>query len=302
MLIKLHKRNNDNNSVCGLNRNKKRSQYQDVWRRLKKNKLATAGMVVVLVLMFCAIFADYIAPYPYDKQDLPNRFTYPSWEHPMGTDNFGRDILSRVIYGGRISLTVAFCAVTMGLVIGGVLGSTAAYYGGIYENIVMRVVDIMMAVPSILLAISISAALGSGVGNTAFAIGFGAIPTFARVTRASVLTIKDQEYIEAAQAIGANKFRIIYRHIIPNALAPIIVQSTLRLAESILVISSLSFIGLGVQPPIPEWGSILASGRDLIRDFWPIVTFPGIAIMITLISFNLFGDGLRDALDPRLKN
>lgn len=282
-------------------RNKKRSQYRDVYRRLMKNKLAVLGMTIVAGLLICAIFADYIAPFPYDEQDLPNRFLYPSWEHPMGTDNFGRDILSRVIYGGRISLAVAFLAVAIGLVIGGILGGTAAFYGGKYENIVMRFIDIMMAVPSILLAISISAALGSGVSNAAIAIGFGAIPTFARVTRASVLATKDQEYVEAARAIGASDFRIIFRHILPNALSPIIVQSTLRLAESILVISSLSFIGLGVQPPIPEWGSILASGRDLIRDFWPIVTFPGVAIMVTLISFNLFGDGLRDALDPRLK-
>lgn len=282
-------------------RNKKRSQYRDVYRRLMKNKLAVLGMTIVAGLLICAIFADYIAPFPYDEQDLPNRFLYPSWEHPMGTDNFGRDILSRVIYGGRISLAVAFLAVAIGLVIGGILGGTAAFYGGKYENIVMRFIDIMMAVPSILLAISISAALGSGISNAAIAIGFGAIPTFARVTRASVLATKDQEYVEAARAIGASDFRIIFRHILPNALSPIIVQSTLRLAESILVISSLSFIGLGVQPPIPEWGSILASGRDLIRDFWPIVTFPGVAIMVTLISFNLFGDGLRDALDPRLK-
>ena len=226
---------------------------------------------------------------------------YPSSEHLLGTDNFGRDILSRVIYGGRISLLVAVMAVAIALVAGSLLGATAAYFGGVYENVVMRAMDIVMAIPGFLLAVSISTSLGGGVWQTALAISIGAIPSYARIMRATVLTIKDQEYVEAARATGASDLRVILKHIVPNTLSPIIVESTLRIGACIMQISSLSFIGLGVRPPTPEWGSIMSAGREYLRDFYPIVTFPGIAIMITLFGFNLFGDGLRDALDPRLK-
>ena len=280
---------------------RKRSQWRDVWKRLRRNKLAMIGMVLVIIIVLSAIFADVISPYPYDGIDVTARLQFPGSAHWLGTDNFGRDLLSRIIYGGRISLLVACAAVLIALVVGGVLGATAGFFGGTYETVVMAIMDILMAIPGFLLAVSISTALGGGTFNTSLAIAVGAIPSYARLVRSQVLTIKDREFVEAAESMGAGKMRIIFHDIIPNALSPIIVESTLRIGACILQISSLSFIGLGVTPPTPEWGSIMANGRDYIRDFYPLVTFPGIAIMLTLFGFNLFGDGLRDALDPRLK-
>ena len=280
---------------------RKRSQWRDVWKRLRRNKLAMIGMVLVILIVFSAIFADLISPYPYDGIDVTARLQLPSAEHLLGTDNFGRDLLSRIIYGGRISLLVACAAVLIALVIGGVLGATAGFFGGTYETIVMAFMDILMAIPGFLLAVAISTALGGGTLNTSLAIAVGAIPSYARLVRSQVLTIKDREFVEAAEAMGAGKLRIIFHDIVPNALSPIIVESTLRIGACILQISSLSFIGLGVQPPTPEWGSIMNLGRDYIATFWPLITFPGVMIMLTLFGFNVFGDGLRDALDPRLK-
>lgn len=281
---------------------KKRSQFWDIWRRLRRNKLAMLGLIIVLILVLSAVFANFIAPYDYAQQDLTNIKAWPSREHLLGTDDYGRDILSRIIYGGRVSLLVAILSIVFGLVVGGILGISAGYFGGVYDGTVMRIMDIIMAIPGFLLAVCISAALGSGVLNTAIAIGIGCVPGYARLLRALVLSIREQEYVEAARATGASDLRIMFRQIVPNILSPVIVESTLRIGGCILMISSLSFIGLGVQPPTPEWGSMLSAGRALIRSFWPIVTFPGLAIMLTLFGFNLFGDGLRDALDPKLKN
>jgi len=283
------------------NEHRRRSQFQETWKRLRRNKLAIIGMVIVLLLILMAIFADVIAPYDYMEQDPTARLEFPSAQHLLGTDNYGRDLLSRIIYGGRISLLVAIMAVGIALIIGGFLGATAGYFGGWYEIVVMRLMDVLMAIPGILMAVSISAALGNGVFNTALAISVGGIPSYARIVRATVMSIRGQEYVEAARALGCRNMRIIFRQILPNTLAPIIVDTTLRLGMNILQISSLSFIGLGVQPPTPEWGSIMANGRTYIRDFYPLVTYPGVAIMLTLFGFNLFGDGLRDALDPKLK-
>lgn len=292
------------NSSSRLNQGsmKRRNQLGETWRRLKKNRVAVVGMVIVILIILLAVFADYIAPYSYSQMDIQSAFSYPSLAHPMGSDNFGRDILSRLIYGARISLVVAAMAVCISLVFGCFFGYTAAYIGGVYENIIMRLMDIFLSIPSTVLAISISVALGFGVTSTAIAIGISNFPVFARVARASVLTVKGSEYIEAVRSIGAGSGRILLRHIVPNSLAPILVQISLSLANSILVISSLSFLGCGIQPPTPEWGSILASGREFIRDFYPLILFPGAIISITLIAFNLFSDGLRDALDPRLKD
>ena len=281
---------------------KKRGQFWDIWRRLRRNKLAMLGLIIVLILVLSAVFANFIAPYDYAQQDLTNMKAWPSREHLLGTDDYGRDILSRIIYGGRVSLLVAILSIVFGLVVGGILGISAGYFGGVYDGTVMRIMDIIMAIPGFLLAVCISAALGSGVLNTAIAIGIGCVPGYARLLRALVLSIREQEYVEAARATGASDLRIMFRQIVPNILSPVIVESTLRIGGCILMISSLSFIGLGVQPPTPEWGSMLSAGRALIRSFWPIVTFPGLAIMLTLFGFNLFGDGLRDALDPKLKN
>lgn len=259
------------------------------------------GLIVIVLMVFTAIFADVIAPYPYDQQDYSRTFLYPSAEHLMGTDNFGRDIFSRIIYGTRVSLFVALVSVVISFTVGVFLGATSAYYGGIYDTAVMRVLDAFLSIPSLLCAVSVSAALGNGLLQTAIAIAIANIPVFARVTRASVITVRGAEYVEAAESIGASSIRIMLRHIMPNSLAPIFVQTSLSIVNAILTISMLSFIGLGIQPPTPEWGSMLSSGREFIRDFWPLVTFPGIMIMVTLISFNMLGDGLRDALDPRLK-
>lgn len=283
--------------------NKKRSQWVEVWRRLKRNKMAIVGLVILVGLFLLAIFADVIADYDnvVIKQNLAQRLQGPSAAHWLGTDEFGRDIFARLVHGTRVSLKVGIVAVGISIVIGGILGAVAGYYGGKLDNIIMRVMDIFLAVPSILLAIAIVSALGPSILNLMLAISISSVPSYARIVRASVLSIRDQEFIEAAKAIGASNTRIIFRHIIPNSLAPVIVQATLGVASAILSTAGLSFIGLGIQPPAPEWGSMLSGGRQYLRYAWWVTTFPGVAIMITILSLNLLGDGLRDALDPRLK-
>lgn len=283
--------------------NKKRSQWREVWRMLTKNKMAMLGLFILLFLIVLALFADII--YDYDsiviKQNLAHRLQGPSGAHWLGTDEFGRDILARLIHGARVSLKVGILAVGLSIIVGGILGAISGFYGGTIDNIIMRAMDIFLAVPSILLAIAIVSALGPSMINLMIAISVSSVPTYARIVRASVLSIRDQEFIEAAKAIGASNTRIIFKHIIPNALAPVIVQGTLGVANAILSIAGLSFIGLGIQPPAPEWGSMLSGSRQYLRYAWWVTTFPGLAIMITILSLNLLGDGLRDALDPRLK-
>lgn len=274
----------------------------DAWKRLKKNKLAVVGLVILVVLFLTALFADYIAPYPSDKQDLEMALSFPSRTHLFGTDEFGRDILSRIIIGSRMSLGVGFIAVGFSVVLGGLAGAVAGFYGDVVDNVVMRLTDVLMSIPQILLAISIVAALGPGLVNLMIAVGVSSIPGYARVVRASVLSIKDKDFVEAARAAGSSNFRIIFKHILPNCMAPIIVQSTLGVATAILTAAGLSFIGLGIQPPTPEWGAMLSAGRGYIRDYWYITLFPGLAIVFTIFGLNVLGDGLRDALDPKLKN
>ena len=283
---------------------KKRSQWLEVWHRLKRNKMAMFGLCILTMVVLAAIFADLIADYEtvVIAQNLSDRLQGPSAQYWLGTDEFGRDIFARLIHGTRVSLMVGVLSVSIAVVIGGTLGAMAGYYGGRLDNVIMRVMDVFMAVPSILLAIAIVSALGANLINLMFAISISSIPQYARILRASVLSVRDQEFIEAAKAIGANDFRIIFRHIIPNALAPVIVQAALGVAGAILSTAGLSFIGLGIQPPEPEWGAMLAGGRQYLRHAWHVTTFPGLAIMITILSLNLLGDGLRDALDPRLKN
>ena len=283
--------------------NKKRSQWLEVWRRLKRNKMAVLGLVILIILVLLAVFANVIANYDnvVIKQNLSQRLQAPSAAHWLGTDEFGRDIFARLVHGTRVSLQVGIIAVGIAIVIGGILGAIAGYYGGKLDNIIMRIMDIFLAVPSILLAIAIVSALGPSILNLMLAISISSVPSYARIVRASVLSIRDQEFIEAAKAIGASNTRIIFRHIIPNSLAPVIVQATLGVASAILSTAGLSFIGLGIQPPAPEWGSMLSGGRQYLRYAWWVTTFPGVAIMITILSLNLLGDGLRDALDPRLK-
>jgi len=281
---------------------KKRSQAGDILRRFVKNKAAAFGLVVIIILLFCALFPSVIAPYGFDDQDLSKQFIQPGKEYIFGTDNVGRDIFSRVIYGARMSLIVGFISVSISCAIGVTLGLIAGYYSGVIDNVIMRIIDVMLAIPHILLAISIVAMLGAGFQNLIIAIGIGAVPGYARIIRASVLSIKEEEFIEAARSVGSSDMRIMFKHILPNCMAPIIVQATMSIAGAILSAAALSFIGLGISPPTPEWGSMLSSGRAFLRDYWWVVTFPGLAIMITVYAFNLFGDGLRDALDPRLKN
>ncbi len=279
----------------------KSNQWRDVWIRLRRNKLAMVGMVIAILLALMAILAPWVAPYDYQEQSIADRLQLPSAAHLLGTDNMGRDILSRIIYGGRISLLVSLIAVAVSLVIGGLLGAVSGYFGGIVDAVIMRLMDIMMAIPGILLAVCISAALGGGVWQTALAIAVAGIAGVCRLVRAQTLTLRNKEYIEAARASGAGTMRILLSNIIPNCLAPIIVNTTMSIGGNIMMISALSFVGLGVQPPIPEWGAILNSGREYVTTFWPLITFPGIAIALTMFGFNVFGDGLRDALDPKLK-
>lgn len=280
---------------------KKQSQFIQAWHRLRKNKVAILGMIILIILILGAVFADQLAPYGYDDQDVMRRFTFPCREFPFGTDNLGRCIYSRILYGARVSLLIGFVATGMGAIGGTVFGALAGYYGSKADNVIMRFCDVIQAIPSLLLAIAVAAALGSGLFNMMLAISIAEIPRYARTVRASILTVKEQEFIEAAHAIGASDARIILKHIFPNCLAPIIVQVTLGVAGSIINAASLSFIGLGVQAPMAEWGSMLSAGRQYIRDYWFVVMFPGLAIMTTILSLNLFGDGLRDALDPKLK-
>lgn len=282
---------------------KKRSMAAEIWQRLLRNKMAMLGLFILIVLALAAIFADVIADYDtmVVAQNISERLQGPSAAHWFGTDEFGRDIFARIIHGSRVSLTVGLISVSVSLIIGGSLGAFAGFYGGRVDNVIMRIMDIFLAVPSILLAITIVAALGTNLVNVMLAIGVSGIPTFARIVRAAVMGVKDQEFVESARAIGAGSVTIIFREILPNCMAPIIVQSTLSVASAILSTASLSFIGLGVQPPDPEWGAMLSSGRNFLRDAVHITLFPGLAIIITILALNLLGDGLRDALDPRLK-
>ena len=280
---------------------KKKSMKEEKIRAFMKNKLAVAGAVLLLTMIVLAALSPIIAPYGFDEQNYEIARQTPSLQHLAGTDELGRDIFSRILYGGRVSLTIGIISVGIGLIFGGSLGVIAAYYGGVIETVIMRVIDVLMAIPSIILSISICAALGSGIVNTMIAVGISSIPTYARVFRSSVISEKSKEYIEAARAVGAGNARIILKHILPNSIAPVIVQASLGVAQAITTAASLSFIGLGIQPPNPEWGALLSSGRQYIRDFPHMVVYPGIAIMLTVLALNLIGDGLRDALDPRLK-
>lgn len=295
--------NNKSTNKKQVKTTKKRSQWGEVWRRLRKNKMAMVGLGILIILILLALFANVIADYDEIaiKQNTANRMKGSSLSNPLGTDDLGRDIFARIIHGSRVSLMVGIVAVGIALLVGGSLGAIAGFYGGKIDNFIMRIMDVFLAIPSILLAIAIVSALGGSLLNLMIAIGISSIPQYARIVRASVLTVKDQEFIEAAKAVGASDTRIIIKHIIPNALAPVIVQGTLGVASAILSTAGLSFIGLGIPKPQPEWGAMLSDGRQFLRQAPHITTFPGLAIMITILALNLLGDGLRDSLDPRLK-
>ena len=282
---------------------KKRSQFEEVWRRLKKNKMAMLGLAIVVFLVLLAVFADFLFDYEeiVIKQNTAIRLQGPSAEHWFGTDEFGRDILARLVHCGRISLVVGVVAVSIALVLGGTLGAISGFFGGKVDMIISRAMDILLAVPSLLLSITIVSALGPSILNLMIAIAVSSVPGYARIVRSSVMTVRDNEFVEAAKAIGANDAQIIASHILPNCLAPIIVQVSLKVASAILSTSGLSFLGLGVKAPTPEWGSMLSGGRAYLRNAPHLTVFPGLCIMLTILSMNLLGDGLRDALDPKLK-
>lgn len=285
----------------GKVRRKKESQFAQVMKRMSRNKTAMFGLVITLMVLALAILAPLIIPYPYDKLDMTSRFQTPSMKHLFGTDDMGRDIFSRLLYGGRASLLLGFAATIISTAIGMLIGSIVGYFGGLVDTVVMRLIDILQAIPGILLAIAISACLGSGLFNTVLALSIGGIPMTVRLLRGSILGVRKMEYIEAAQKINCSVPRTIMKHILPNSIAPIIVSVTMGIGNTILMAASLSYIGLGVQPPTPEWGAMLTAANVYMRDHSYMVVFPGIAIALIVLSLNLLGDGLRDALDPKLK-
>ena len=289
---------------------KSRTLWADAWRRFKKNKMAVVSLIFlgllaligIATLIIDAVTGNSIYDALVINQDLSQRFAEPSLKHPLGLDEFGRDILLRILWGTRYSLFMSIAAVLAAGVLGTILGAIAGYYGGRVDNVIMRIMDVVLSLPYMLLAIAIVAALGPGLVNVLISIAIGYIPEFARITRASVMTIREKEFIEAARAVGASDKTVIFSQILPNSMAPLIVEFTMAIAGAILSIAGLSFLGLGIQPPLPEWGAMLTNARGYIRDAWHITVFPGLIILITILALNIIGDGLRDALDPKLKN
>ena len=277
------------------------SPWKDSWRRLLRNKTAVLGMAIIGVLLLVAILADIIAPYSYQEQNYSAIAQGPSLEHLFGTDNMGRDIFSRCVYGARWSLPIGLLCVVAGMALGGTVGVVAGYFGGRVDNVIMRIMDVFQAIPAILMAIAVVAVLGNGIGQLVAAMSIAFMPNVARTCRAAIFTVKDSEYVEASKAIGVSRGKIIVRHLIPNAIGVIVINAVGMVGAAILMVSTLSYIGVGIVPPTPEWGAILSAGKEYIRSGVHMVLFPGLMIMFTVISFNLFGDGLRDALDPRLK-
>lgn len=276
--------------------------WGDAWRAFRKNKTAMLGLCIIVFFVLVALLAPLLAPYGYKEQELVNRLKPPSGDHWFGTDDLGRDMFTRILYGARISLWVGFFSVIGSIIVGTLLGVLAGFYGRWIDMLISRVFDILLAFPSILLAIAIVAILGPSLRNALLAIAIVNIPTYGRLVRARVLSLKSEEYITAARAIGMKNSRILLTHILPNSLTPIIVQGTLGIATAIIEAAALGFLGLGAQPPDPEWGKMLSDSRQFIQKAPWTVIFPGLSIMLTVLGFNLMGDGLRDVLDPRMKN
>lgn len=277
-------------------------QWKVVWKRFCKNKLAVAGLIIFILIAAAAIMAPVIAPYGFEEMDLSNTYAVPCAEHWCGTDQLGRDIFSRLLYGARYSLGLGFSAQIFTLIFGVAIGSAVGYFGGKIDLFVMRILDIFESIPAILLAIVICTVLGKGFVNTVIAMGVGGIPMMSRLLRASMMTIREQEYVEAAAAINCSKFRQIWKYLLPNSFSPLIVTFTMGLGATIMAAAGLSYLGLGVQPPMPEWGAMLSDTRKYFQYYPYMALFPGLAIGITVLAMNLVGDGLRDALDPKLKN
>lgn len=274
--------------------------YKSVWKRLRKNKAAVVGGALILLFIVVSIVGPWLTTQSPTTVNVLNKLQSPSAAHWFGTDNFGRDIFTRIIHGMALTLKVGFLSVAMGGSVGVVLGIVSGYYGGIIDTIIMRVMDVLLAFPGILLALAIVSVLGGSLQNVIIAVGLFSVPAFARIVRGSTLSVRKLEYIDAVKALGATDFRIIFKHILPNVMSPIIVQATLRIATAVLTASGLSFLGLGAQPPAPEWGAMLNDGRAYMSNAPHLILFPGIMIVLVVIAFNIFGDGLRDALDPKM--
>lgn len=282
---------------------KKKSQLSEIWRRMKKNRLAMVGLVIFALIVLCTIFADLIVPYQRGiDQVMSVRLQPPSGAHIFGTDMYGRDIFARIIHGTRYSFVMGVIAVLVGITIGGVLGAVAGYYGGMVDAVIMRIVDTIMCIPFMLLSLTIVTALGPGLVNVLIALMISMVPNFTRVIRSAILTVAGMDFIEAARSCGTPNRFIVFKHVLPNAIGTVIVQATMSVGSTIIAAAGMSFIGMGIQPPAPEWGSMLSEGREYMRYSPYIVLFPGLAIAFSALSLNLMGDGLRDALDPRLKD
>lgn len=293
-------------AMVKINKKRKGQKYgqtplKGAWHRLVRNKMSVVGMVIIVLLLLMAIFANFIAPYPYQQQDYTAIAQGPSLAHIFGTDNMGRDIFSRCVYGARWSLPIGLLCVVAGLALGGTFGVLAGFCGGKIDNVIMRIMDIFQAIPAILMAIAVVAVLGNGIIQLVVAMSIAFMPNVAKTCRAAIFTVKGSEYVDASRAIGVSQFKIIIRHLVPNAIGVIVIDTVGMVGAAILMVSTLSYIGVGIVPPTPEWGAILSAGKEYIRSGVHMVLFPGLMIMLTVISFNLFGDGLRDALDPRLK-
>ena len=281
---------------------KKESRWKEVWRRLKKDKLAMFALAVICFMLIVAIFADFIASYDTAlKMNLRQKLALPSAAHWFGCDGYGRDLFARCVHGSRVSLSIAFSTAIATLIVGSFFGALVGYVGGRLDDIVMRGLDIFSAIPSILYAMAMVAALGSGIVNICIAIALTNIPAFVRIVRSSVLNIAEQEHIEAARAGGTSTFRILIKHVLPNAVGTIIVQTTANVASMILIAATLSFLGMGINPPQPEWGALVSEGKEFLRTAPHLILFPGLMICIASFSMSILGDGLRDALDPRLR-
>ncbi len=279
-----------------------RSAAGEIWHYFIRNKGAVVGLIVLSIIIIAAIIGYFTIDYKsIVKLNVKERLLAPCKGHPFGTDQYGRDIFKRVIFGARYSLAVGVVSVLIALAVGGVLGMIAGYNGGKIENIIMRGCDVFASIPQLLMAICISTAFGASTWVLMVSVGLISVPAFARVARASVLTVRDMEFIEAARAVGSSKTRILFKHILQNSMAPVVVQATMRVGSAIITASSLSFLGMGVPIPQPEWGAMLSDGRSFIRDYSYMTLFPGLAIIITVLSINLIGDALRDAMDPKLK-
>ena len=274
---------------------------EEVFRELRNNKLALFGVIIIFLLIFIAIFAPFIAPHDPVDQELKKRLSSPSSEYPLGTDHLGRCILSRLIYGARISLPIAMTVIGITFAIGVTIGAISGYLGGVTDEIIMRIVDVLLTFPGLILALAIIAALGPGLFNAMIALVVVGWAGYTRIVRGSVLSVKEKEFVEGIRALGASDFYILVRYILPNVIAPVIPLAMLGIGYVILAVAGLSFLGLGAQPPMPEWGAMLNDGRAFMRSAPHLMIFPGLAIMVTVLAFNLVGDGLRDALDPRAR-